>query len=218
MGEKGQTAKNSFLNYNTHVFIDVSNIRSACLRSLGFLIDFPKLLDYLYNKYPKLQVARYYEGIAKNDTKKLQAFGLLESKGYTVCSLERKIYNSVEENERVVKCPKCGNNWPVKFARKRKAMKSNVDVYLASDMLELVAMSKTPLNLVLISCDGDYAEAIRSVIKVSPQSHVTVLATPMTQKNNSLSVRLKDLSRKLPRNNYQLINIQDIQGLITAEG
>jgi len=54
-------------DYKTYVFIDASNIRSACLKSCNFHIDFIKLIKYLKGKYSKLQDVRYYEGIARGD-------------------------------------------------------------------------------------------------------------------------------------------------------
>lgn len=62
-------------------------------------------------------------------------FDFLRNKGYTICSLERKSYDSLEIIEKEVRCLKCGNRWIEVFERERKALKSNVDVYLASDML-----------------------------------------------------------------------------------
>lgn len=40
-------------NQDTYIYIDVSNIRSACLKTLGFMVDFAKLFDYFKEKYPQ---------------------------------------------------------------------------------------------------------------------------------------------------------------------
>ena len=94
-------------------------------------------------------------------------------------------------------------------------LKSNIDVYLTSDLLECVARSKDPINIIILSCDGDYAEAIKTTLRLSPDSCVTVLATPVTEANNCLSVRLKQLSRELDRSNYKLSNINNIRDYIS---
>lgn len=95
----------------TYVYIDVSNIRSACLKTLDLMIDFAKLLEYFRQKYPNLKDVRYYEGIAKGDVKKQRMFDFLRQKGYVICPLERKSYNSSEIEKCEVKCPKCKHKW-----------------------------------------------------------------------------------------------------------
>lgn len=47
---------------DTYVFVDVSNIRAVCVRTLGFNIDFYKFLDYLRRKYPRLKNVYYLRG------------------------------------------------------------------------------------------------------------------------------------------------------------
>ncbi len=110
-------------------------------------------------------------------------------------------------------CSACGSLNTVRIAPEKIRLKSNVDVYLAANMLECAA--KQPVHIVLISCDGDYAEAIQALLRISPNSMVTVLATPATRHNNCLSVRLKNLSQILPRKNYRLTNINNIRDKVT---
>lgn len=201
---------------DTYVYIDVSNIRSACARSCGFEIDFVRLYEYLRAKYPGLQDVRYYEGISVGDSKKRRFFHFLESVGYTICSLERKSYLDPAEYKEFV-CEGCGTANTVQILPESRKLKSNVDVYLASEMLEQSATVDDPVNLVLISCDGDYAEAIYAILRLNPKACVTVLATPMTRHNNCLSTRLRALSRELSRDNYKLDNINNIRDLIKRE-
>lgn len=173
-----QRAKLARKNQDTYVYIDVSNIRSSCLKTLGFMVDFAKLLDYFKQKYPSLKEVRYYEGIATGDEKKKRMFKFLERKGYTICSPERKSYNSVMVEERDVACPKCGHKWTAELRKEYRAMKSNVDVYLASDMVARASVAEQPTRLILVSCDGDYAEAIKTAIGLNDEVSVAVLATP----------------------------------------
>ena len=198
----------------TVVYIDVSNIRYACIRSCGFNLDFIKLYNYLKKKYPDTQEIRYYEGISFRDARKLAHFRFLSEKiGYKVCPLSRKGYIEPTRYE-TFKCENCNFPNKVKVLPENIKLKSNVDVLLASDMLECAAKAKVPTNFVVVSCDGDYVEAIKAVLRLSPKSRVTVLATPMTEINNCLSARLRRLSRELNRENYQLVNINDVRDQI----
>ena len=199
----------------TYIYIDVSNIRHACLWSCGFNLDFVKLYAYLKNKYPNVQEIRYYEGISSQDIKKSKHFQFLSEKiGYRVCSLSRKSYIEPAKYE-TFKCGRCKFPNKVKILPGNVKIKSNIDVYLTSDMLECIAKVEEPINIIILSCDGDYAEAIKAALRLSPGSCVTVLATPMTKVNNCLSVRLKQLSRELKRENYKLANINNIRDYIS---
>ena len=201
----------------TYIYIDVSNIKYACKWSCGFEIDFIKLYNYLKKKYPNAQEIRYYEGIAPDDYRRKKHFDFLSKKvGYVVCPLWRKSYDMPARYE-TFKCEKCGALNTVKTLNGIKKMKSNVDMYLASDMLERMAKTKEPLHIIILSCDGDYAEAIKSVIRISPNSQVTVIATPMKKKNNCLSARLSHLNRELRRENFRLVSIEGIKGYIRKE-
>lgn len=207
------TKKTILTERDTYVFIDVSNIKLACLKTLGLKINFVKLLIYLKRKYPSLIDVRYYEGIATGDIKKQQMFDFLRQKGYTICPLERKSYISVEVSEKEVKCFKCGTQWIARFTKEHKTMKSNVDVYLATELLNIAYKASKPTHIVLISCDGDYAEMIRSALKNENVS-LSVLATPTTKElgKNTVSVRLKRLYSELldAQNRYHLRNIANI--------
>lgn len=199
---------------DTYVFIDVSNIRAACLSSCGFRIDFVKLLNYLKHKYPRLRKVYYYEGIAENDLKKRDYHKTLSDMGYIVKSLERKSYV-----DRAVfksfKCKKCGINNRVKVLPRNVKVKFNVDVYLATDMVQLALSARKPMHLVLISCDGDYAEAIKTAA-TKRNIRITVMATPSVKspRRNTLSTRLKALSKELPKQ-YKLFNVEDIRDEIS---
>lgn len=121
---------------------------------------------------------------------------LSEKVGYKICSLSRKSYIEPPKYEKY-RCANCGSLNNIKVLSKNVKLKSNTDVYLTSDLLECVARSKDPINTIILSCDGDYAEAIKVTLRLSPDSCVTVLAAPVTEANNCLSVRLKQLSCEL---------------------
>ncbi len=57
---------------DTYVYVDVSNIRASCLKTLNFKIDFEKVYIYLAGKYKKLRSVYYYEGIAADDAEKAE--------------------------------------------------------------------------------------------------------------------------------------------------
>lgn len=214
--------KSSFtplLEQDTYIYIDVSNIRLACQKTLDLGIDFVRLLQYFQKKYPNLKEVRYYEGIEKGDGKKYKMFDFLRKKGYTICPLERKSYVSAEVEEQRVECPKCKHVWTEEFVKEHKVMKSNVDVYLASDMLVQASLAEHPIRLILVSCDGDYAEAIKNIINLNKNVNVTVLATPPAkdQRKNTVSIRLKQLYRDMPLHRYDLANIDTIRAYISQK-
>ena len=204
---------------DTYIFIDVSNIRSTCLKTLDFLIDFVKLLDYFKRRYPKLKAVRYYEGIASDDEKKYKMFKFLEKIGYIICPLERKSYTLKETKEVDVKCPKCKHKWTVKIVEEHLTMKSNVDVYLATQLLRVAHFATEPTHIILVSCDGDYAEMIKDALE-NENVTITVLATPHVRilRKNTLSKRLKMLYTELGKDNnrYHLKNIANIGAMISA--
>lgn len=201
-------------NIKTYIYIDVSNIRSACLASCNFNLDFIKLFNYLKDKYPNAVEIRYYEGIAKDDNKKQKHFDFLEKRiGYKICSLERKSYIEPAKYEKF-KCKKCGTLNNVQVLPPHSNLKSNVDVYLASDMIKCAAKHNEPIHIILISCDGDYAEAIRSIQEINKKAFITIMATPMTRKNNCLSSRLQVFSNRSSKNTA-LVNIASVKDYIS---
>lgn len=207
-----KTVKTSLKQQDTYVYIDVSNIRLACLKTLDFRLDFVKLLAYFKQKYPNLKSVRYYEGIAKGDEKKRERFSYLEDLGYEVCPLERKSYTAESTEPVPVKCPACGHSWVHSHSKKHRLMKSNVDVYLTSDMLVTAAKATQPTRLILVSCDGDYAEAIKNIITLNKNISVAVLATPFVKdpRKNTVSARLKALYKDVPLTRYMIHDITDI--------
>ena len=110
-------------------------------------------------------------------------------------------------------CKKCGTPNRIQIRRRTEKLKSNVDVFIATELLEIAHSVKKPVHLILMACDGDYVEVIKTACK-NPHVHVTVLATPTTRKNNALSIRLKLLRRELPEN-YLLRSIIEIKDLIS---
>ena len=198
----------------TYVYIDVSNIRYACLASCGFNLDFIKFYQYLKRKYPGKIEARYYEGIAEGDEKKKKHFTFLEKKvGHRVCSLSRKSYTEPAKYK-TFNCGQCGAPNSVKILPKNTKLKSNVDVYIASEMLKCVACTTEETRIILVSCDGDYAEAIQAALELNPKVEIIIMATPATKKNNCLSARLQVFAnRKTKRTS--LVNIASIKDYIS---
>lgn len=93
-------------------------------------------------------------------------------------------------------------------------LKSNVDVYMAVDMMKCEIQATEQIHIILVSCDGDFAEAIHGILSVNSHAFITVIATPMTRINNCLSVRLKRLRSELP-NSMTLMNIDNLKEQIS---
>lgn len=206
---------------DTYVFVDVSNIRAACVKTLGFNIDFYKLMNYFQKKYPKLKDVHYYEGITKGDLEKQEEFDKLKAAGYDIRSLERKAYTEPPVY-REIKCRKCKTIRRVQVLKKTTKLKSNVDVYLATDLLKLAYFATEPMRILLVACDGDYAEMIKSALETNKNVWIEVLATPVIPRilksdgtyedRNTCSTRLQKLRGKLQ--NFAMLDIGTIQGQI----
>lgn len=213
--------KSELPKLDTYIFVDVSNIRSACLKTLGLKIDFYKLLKYFSKKYPKLRGVYYYEGIAKDDIAKQEEFSKLEKAGYTIRSLERKAYTEPPVYKEV-RCRSCKTVRRVQVLRKSTKLKSNVDVYLATDLLKIAYLSEKPVHVILVSCDGDYAEMIKAALSANEKVYISVIATPVVPRSvdgagkyinrNTCSTRLQELRGRLQ--NFTMLNIGNIRDLI----
>ena len=195
------------VNLDTYVFIDASNIRYACLRSCGIRLSFPKLIKYFQGKYRYLRSVKYFEGISDNDQNREKQFKSYTKLGYEIHSLSRKAYIDPAVYKEFI-CKKCKTPNRVKVLEKSKKLKSNVDVYIATELLEVAHLATKPTHIILMSCDGDYAEMIKSAVN-NKNVHLTVIATPPTEKYNALSSRLKQLRGIIP--NYQFTNILDFK-------
>ncbi len=206
----------SIVDLDTYVFIDVSNIRAACLKTLGLRLNFEKLYCYLRQKYKRLKDVYYFEGIADDDQAKTDAFERLQELGYSVKTLSRKAYVKPAMYKEV-KCRKCGNVQRTQVLKRSISLKSNVDVYLATELLSIAYLAKRPVHLMLVSCDGDYAEMIKNAILRNENVMISVLATPSVRdmNKNTLSIRLKKVYNDVPLHRYELNNIYNIRGLIS---
>lgn len=95
-------------------------------------------------------------------------------------------------------------------------MKSNVDVYLATDLLRLAYLARKKTYTILVSCDGDYAEMVKSALGANPKIAISVLGTPVVKdRKNTFSMRLQEVRGKMP--NFYIRNIQNIQPLIEKQ-
>ena len=194
---------------DTFVYIDVSIIRNA-LKISDIEIDWNMLYDYLKSTYKNLKSVKYFEGIDRYDNAKKEELEKLKTYGYKIKSLERKSYNEPPKYRTFV-CKNCHHKNKVNISKKYKKLKSNVDVYLCSELMGDLLTSQKHVHAIILSCDGDYAEMIRNIIKKNSNVYISVFATPFTKSNNYLSIRLKKLERI---DRYYLVNILNIKDRI----
>jgi hypothetical protein len=90
--------------------------------------------------------------------------------------------------------------------------KSNIDVYLCTELFSDIFDKLKPIHLVIFSCDGDYAEMIKKALDLNSHLSVSVFATPYTRHNKYLSSRLQELVGYSAR--YHLVNIENIKDKI----
>ncbi len=203
-------AKHRLKDLDTYVYIDSSNIRNS-LKVFDRKIDWIKLCKYFQETYKSLKRINYFEGIDKADYKKNVEFIKFRECGYTIKMLERKAYKN-NPKYKIFKCLNCKKKNRVEILKKSKTFKSNIDVYLCSELMgDLLTYSK-PVLAIILSCDGDYAEMIRNIINKNSNVHISVFATPFKKYNNYLSVRLKELERI---DRYYLVNILNIKDKIS---
>lgn len=195
----------------TYVYIDSSNIKNA-LKVSHRQIDWKMLFDYLKNTYKNLKVVNYFEGIDKADMGKTEEFKNLEKYGYKIKTLARKSYKN-SPKYKTFKCQNCKEKNTVEILKESKTLKSNIDVYLCSELMGDLFTAKKPVHAIILTCDGDYAEMIRNIIDKNPNVYVSVFATPFTKYNNYLSVRLKELER-IER--YYLVNILNMRDKVSV--
>lgn len=195
----------------TYVYIDASNIRNALMNS-GISINFLKLFSYLKGKYPNLVSIKYFEGITSGDIIKKKLFKSYKAQGVGIYSLERKSYLN-EAKYKTFTCKECGKKNSVEIKKSTIVKKSNIDVYLCSELFGDAFQEKEGIHFVIFSCDGDYAEMIKKLFKFYPESSVSVFATQYTKTNLYLSSRLQKLVSDYPRK-YHLVNIENIKDKI----
>ncbi len=125
--------KSNLKNLRTYVYIDSSNISNA-LKACKIELDFFKLYIYLKKTYPRLRAIKYFEGIDREDYRKQKTFKKLQKLGYEIKALQRKAY-SYPATYRTLKCSHCKRKNNIRVLKNRKVLKSNIDVYLCSELM-----------------------------------------------------------------------------------
>lgn len=214
---ESQTRRKEFAPFRdlpTYVFVDASNISNACV-GFGMNLDFVRFKWYLERNYPLLVKTFYYEGGVKNDLNKLKYFSKLTRHGYIVRSLQRKTYIQPSVFKDFT-CENCGAENRVKVLDEHEELKSNVDVYLATDFLKTAFTVGMPAHLMIVSCDGDYCEPIVEALDL-PEIRVSVMAVPKRGfGQNYLSTRLQELKERFPRS-YYLTNILGLEESVKSK-
>lgn len=196
----------------TFVYIDASNIKNA-LKVSNINIDWQKLYKYFSKTYANLKQIQYFEGADNNDNLKHKEFSQLEKFGYITKTLSRKSYINPAKYK-IFKCNFCKKVNNINIIKKSVSLKSNIDVYLCTQVITDVFTFGKPVHIIVLSCDGDYAEMINKILELKKDAYISVFATPFTKTNNYLSVRLKELERK---DRYYLVNILNIKDLISSK-
>ncbi len=160
----------------TYAFVDAANLFYGGEKSLGWSVDYQKLIAYLRKKYNVKKVF-YYAGVELNgfsysilDNKQIDLTALLafyKKKNIDQNQVQRaKFYRKLEQFGYVL-CLK-----PVKIFKDqkgRKTKKSNCDVDLTFDMMRYIDNYQ---EAILLSGDGDFAILIKYLRKVGKQVRV----------------------------------------------
>ncbi|MDJ0684853.1 MAG: NYN domain-containing protein [Alphaproteobacteria bacterium] len=165
------------------LFVDGANLYSAA-RSLGFDIDYKKLLDY-FRDHGRMVRAFYYTALFdEQEYSPIRPLvDWLDYNGYTMVTKPAKEYTDSQGRRRV---------------------KGNMDIELAIDMLEMADRLE---HIVLFSGDGDFRRLVEAVQRRGVR--VTVVSTVKTsppmiadelRRQADTFIELTDLSQKIARN------------------
>jgi len=160
---------------STYAFVDASNLFYGGEKSLGWKIDYKKLLIYLKDKYHVSKVF-YYAGIELNgffysilNTKPIDLNVLLAF--YRKKNVEQRKVQRVKFYRKLQGFGYGLRLKPVKIFKDEKgriSKKANCDVDLTFDMMRLKDEYK---NAVLISGDGDFAILAKYLISIGKKIH-----------------------------------------------
>jgi len=149
---------NKFLKGKVAVFIDASNIYFS-QKTLGWKIDFRKLLDYFKSECNLIKIS-FYSSINPENKKERKFHDFLEIIGYIVKHKEIKFIKNEEEE---------------KFGGHHKG---NIDVDLTIDA---VYFKDSYDSFVLLSGDGDFESLIKFLksynkycLVISTKDHVSI--------------------------------------------
>lgn len=120
----------------TYAFIDASNLFYGGEKSLGWKIDYQKLLAYLKKRYG-VERAYYFGGIDKRDAKKAAFYSKLRKFGYKLYLRPVKTY---KQSDGTIK------------------RKANCDVDMT---LHLAKRRKSFDNVLVLSGDGDFLPVLK---------------------------------------------------------
>jgi uncharacterized LabA/DUF88 family protein len=163
----------------TYAFIDASNLFYGGEKSLGWKIDYKKLLRYLRKKY-SVKKAFYYGGVELNGF----PYSILDKKPINLDKLISYLSNKKTDNKKYIqrtkfylKLSKFGYNLqlkPVKIYRKLDGAtekKANCDVDMTFDLMKYI---NNYSKIIILSGDGDFAIVLKYLIQKGKS--VTVLA------------------------------------------
>jgi uncharacterized LabA/DUF88 family protein len=126
-----------FAKGKVYIFIDVENVFYS-QRNLGWKISYEKLMKYFKKECEEVKCFAY-SGLDENNTKQKKFLDMLEINGYVV-------------RTKIVKKINLGHD--------KYKWKSNLDVELALEMLELVDKYDTAI---LMSGDSDFATPLDKI-------------------------------------------------------
>lgn len=164
-----------YFHGRTAVFIDAANILYS-QHSLGWKVDYKKLIQYFKNN-SKLVFAGFYYSTKAGDDSQDRFFSMLKDRGYTI------------------------RTKPIKYIKTLKGtiLKGNLDVELAFDILSMKNKFKT---CVLLSGDSDFEVIVgylrslkKKVIVLSTKGHVSIELIKNCDKYIDLKKLKEDLIR-----------------------
>ncbi len=159
-------------------FVDASNLFYGGVKSLGWSVDYKKLLNYLKNKY-KISKVYYYAGVEVSGFK----HSIIDDNEIDLNKLLKYLLskNKVEDIQRVkfyLKLKKFGFNLvlkPVKIFKSNGKVekKANCDVDLTFHLMKFKDKYK---NVLILSGDGDFVIVLKYLQSIGKKVQVLARA------------------------------------------
>ncbi len=187
-----------------YAFIDVQNNDSTALKTLGFVIDNKKLVNYL------VQVKNYdkvflYPGIEISDIEKKTEHEDMQSEKIIV---RPKFYKIYRERDKYIKndCLKCGEEVLFKISGK-VSYKCNCDVDLTIDVIDNMGEGN---ELMIFTGDGDFECLISRAVQNKSTVKIVSSDQSIKRKDGSIQSRFSKKLQDFIKNNQDKVKFLEL--------
>lgn len=188
-------------------FIDVQNTDTTTRKILGFIIDWPKLFEFLKTEWSCEKVFMY-TGVDEGD---IETTTMLEGLTKQGCEVRAKTVFAYKNKDKEIKivCPQCKKEH-IEHVDMGYNRKSNCDVDLTVDAMELAGPER---EFYIFTGDGDFEYLIRRVTKSGTKVNVVSSAKKIMTGPRYFTSRFSTKLRKLVSDNPKLVGFRNIDNI-----